>query len=400
MALASLLGAPADRLTVLALTLCLAALAAVALFYRRPQSATPARGSIDIWHLLLLLLWALATLLSVGKGYHVTDELVLWGAKGYGIAAQGIAAGASQWGTRTLPYPLNIPLLIAAFKILFNETLPASKLLFPLFYLGLLFLTYDFLSYNIQRTTAGLATLLLATAPILFQHAAIGYANLPLVYALAAAIVLIQRASAAAPGAAQNASLLFAGAFLALGAWTRPEGLLLSWIVAALAVAWNLPAVRKTGGLKPLAYLLAPLCLYTLFWLVASRLIYPPTERNSGMYQGAITQLVGGNLHLAEIAYILREFFRSLLSLGVWGLVGIGLLLLPWLGRRPPNETGRPALLTLAAGLCCLLLVLAIYGLVSYSPGRDISWWVSTGLDRMAMPGIVLLWLGVASRLR
>ncbi len=45
MALASLLGAPADRLTVLALTLGLAAIAAVVLFYRRPQSATPARAA-------------------------------------------------------------------------------------------------------------------------------------------------------------------------------------------------------------------------------------------------------------------------------------------------------------------------------------------------------------------
>ena len=254
-------------------------------------------------------------------------------------------------------------------------------------------------SLRLQRTTAGLATLLLATAPILFQHATIGYANLPLVYALAAAIILLQRALAAAPGAAQNASFLFAGAFLALGAWTRPAGLLLSWIVAALAVAWNLPAARKTGSLKPLAYLLAPLCLYTLFWLVASRLIYPPSDRNSGMYQGAITQLMSGNLHIVEAEYILSQFFRDLVSLGVWGAVGFGLLLLPWLGRRPSGEGGDPSLFSMAAGVCCILLVLGIYQLVSYSPGRDISWWVSTGLDRMAMPGIVLLWLGVASQL-
>jgi hypothetical protein len=398
-ALAALLGAPVNRLTVLGISLGWVLLGVTALLYRRPRSATPGRNSIDYWHGFLLLLWALATAISVGKGYHSTDELVLWGAKGYGIAAQGIAAGASQWGTRTLAYPLNIPLLIAAFKTLFNETLPASKILFPLYYLSLTFLVYDYLSEKSTRTTAGLATLLLATAPILFQHATIGYANLPLAYALAAALVLLLHAITAGPGAAQNASFLFAGTFLTLGAWTRPEGLLMCWIVAGLGVAWNIPGIRKTGSLRPLAYLLAPLCLYTIFWLVASRLIYPPSDRNNGMYQGAITQLASGNLHIAEAGYILGEFFRGLLSLGVWGVIGLGLLLLPWLGRRPPGERGNPWLLGVAAGICCIFLVLGIYQLVSYSPGRDISWWVSTGLDRMAMPGIVLLWLGIASRL-
>ncbi len=119
-------------------------------------------------------------------------------------------------------------------------------------------------------------------------------------YALAAAIILLQRALAAAPGAAQNAAYLFTGAFLALGAWTRPEGLLMCWIVAGLGIAWNIPSIRKTRNPAPLAYLLAPLCLYTIFWIVASRLIYPPSDRNSAMYQGAITQLMSGNLHIVE----------------------------------------------------------------------------------------------------
>jgi hypothetical protein len=407
LSLASLLGAPISRLTILAITLGWAALGVGALLYHQlrsvihQQDASPngRRRVIDFWHVCLLLLWGVAVAISVGKGYHATDEVVLWGAKGYGIAGHGIAAGASQWGTRTMAYPLNIPLLIAAFKTIFNEILPASKVLFPLFYLGLLILVYDFLSLKSTRTIAGLATLVLATAPILFQHATIGYANLPLVFTLVAALVLFQYALAAGPGAAQNAALFFAGTFLALGAWTRPEGMLMSWIVVAIVVAWIIPVARKTGNLRSLAYLLAPLCLYTLFWLIASRQIYPPSDRNSGMYLAAITQISNGNLHPAEAGYILSRFFRDLVSHSVWGVIGIGLLLLPWLGSHPPAGRNNSWLLTMAAGLCCILLVLGIYLLVSYAPGRDISWWVSTGLDRMIMPGIVLLWLGIASRL-
>ena len=65
-----------------------------------------------------LLLALLSLLLGVGKGYHATDEIVLWGAKGYGIAAMESLRDITLWGTNTVIYPLHIPILIASAKLL------------------------------------------------------------------------------------------------------------------------------------------------------------------------------------------------------------------------------------------------------------------------------------------
>ncbi len=48
----------------------------------------------------------------------------------------------------------------------------------------------------------------------------------------------------------------------------------------------------------------------------------------------------------------------------------------------------------LICGGVYLLAIVAMYYLVSYDPNHDISWWVSTGLDRMVLPGLLLAWVG------
>jgi hypothetical protein len=402
----SLLGAPWNRLTLLVVTLGWGLLGA-GMYYRawRKSSALQTRISshaqrpLDVWHGILLFTAAIATVLAVGHGYYASDEVVLWGVKGYGIAVRGLAEGASQWGTRTMSYPLNVPLNIAVFKTLFAELLPASKIIFPLFFLSLLVLLYDHLAERMPAHLAGLATLLLATAPLLFRHATIGYANLPLTYYLFATVILLYHAFTDDPGGEQNMAFYLAGCFLALSAWTRPEGLLLSWLLAGLALAWTIFVVKRPRPAQAAIALLVPLLLYTVFWAVASQAIYPPTGRNSALVSTAIQQLTQGNLHLIELAYILQYFITEVFTPTIWGAVGFGLLLLPWLGKRTAAAQRTAWTFAIGAGLICVLLILGIYQLASYDPGRDISWWVSTGLERMMLPGIVLLWLGITSRL-
>jgi len=403
--LITLLGAPWNRLTLLAVSLGWGLLGGGAHFYSRRkasnlQSITTSgeQRPFTLWHGILLIIAAIAAILAVGHGYSVSDEVILWGAKGYGIAARGMVEGASQWGTRTLSYTLNIPINIAIFKTLFAELLPASKIIFPLFFLGLLVLLYDHLAERMPAHQAGLATLLLATAPIIFRHATIGYANLPLTYYLFAAVILLHHALTGEPGGEQNKAFFLAGSFLALGAWTRPEGLILGWLLAGLAIAWAIFIARRPKPRRAAIALLAPLLVYTAFWVVASRAIYPSTARNSELVGNAIHQLIQGNLHLAELAYILRYFITQLFTTSIWGVVGLGLLLIPWLVLRAPAARHPPWLFAASAGLICVLLILGIYQLASYDPAQDISWWVSTGLERMALPGIVLLWLGITSR--
>ncbi|MCK4901556.1 MAG: hypothetical protein KAS38_22425, partial [Anaerolineales bacterium] len=134
---------------------------------------------LDPWQVVFLVLGGIACLISVGKGYHSTDAILLWGAKGNGIAATGTIMQVIAWGTNTVPYPLNIPVLIGALKVLFTDILPASKLVFSGYYIGLMFILYHALCwFGTRRSITGLATLLVGTAPLVFRHATLGYANL------------------------------------------------------------------------------------------------------------------------------------------------------------------------------------------------------------------------------
>lgn len=352
---------------------------------------------MDAWHAVLLVCGVIALALSVGKGYHATDEIVLWGVKGYGIAARGMVEGVTNWGTRTVAYPLNIPMQIATFKTLFGDPLPVSKALFPFYYVCLLILIYDYLAGKTPAWIAGLATLLLASAPLTFRHASIGYANLPLAYYLTAGVVLIQPALEA-ENSRRRRQLLAAGAFLALGAWTRPEGLVLSWLIAGVYAAW-LIYTKEKHKLDKFLGLVSPLLVYTFFWYAASRLIYPPAMRSSAMATAALGQIGSGNLHLVEAGYILTAMLTDLFQPDTWGWVGFSLLGLTLLAFLPPRPHQRNNFFALFAGLGCASLVLGIYQVASYDAGRDISWWVSTGLNRMMLPGIVLTWVGVVSLL-
>jgi hypothetical protein len=39
-------------------------------------------------------------------------------------------------------------------------------------------------------------------------------------------------------------------------------------------------------------------------------------------------------------------------------------------------------------------MVFVMYYVASFDTNHDVSWWVSTGLERMLFPGLLLLWLG------
>ena len=70
--------------------------------------------------------------------------------KGYGIAAARSLDTVAKWGTNTLPYPLHVPVLIASFRMLFGEVLPAAKMLFSAYYLALVVLIYAYLRDQVR----------------------------------------------------------------------------------------------------------------------------------------------------------------------------------------------------------------------------------------------------------
>ena len=350
-----------------------------------------ARRGMDFWPLLLLALGALSLVISVGKGYHTTDEILLWGAKGYGIAATGDLQAANEWGTRTVIYPLHIPILIASFRLLSGDLLPASKIVFSGYYICLSLLLYHFLlQFKVRRSLAGIATLLVATAPLVFRHGTIAYANLAFSYYLVTAVLLLV-AELSRPRPTSRGAFL-SGLFFAAACWTRPEGLVMSAGVIALLL--GLALFKRWGvGLRQVVALLSPLAIYQVYWLILKPAVYSQAAAKANLPLEALRQLTSGNLHIGSVLYILRSLALTVVDRGAWGVLGVLMLLALFLSFRA-FARHRQAGLAALSGLVCVGAVLAIYQVTSYDTVHDLSWWISTGFDRLLLPGFLLLWVG------
>lgn len=363
-----------------------------------PAARWPEWSRLDPWPLVFLAIGGLMAILAAGKGYHAADEVQIWGVKGAGIALTRSLSTVTQWGTNTLPYPLNIPILIAAARLLFGEILPASKLLFTGFYVGLALVSYHFLlQVGVRRAIAGLATLLLATAPLLVRHAALGFANLPLAYYLVCGVLLLALAIVEVGGGSRAGLVLLGGLCFAGAAWTRPEGLVMA--LAAMALLWVIAFLShlKALSLRETLLLVLPLGLYAVIWQLIGLVAYSQGAAKSGLAGAALARFLAGDLHLPQAGYILRTLLASLLDPVTWGSLGMGLLIIlaGLVIAVLLRQRARPAaFLVLACGLLITLIVMGTYFVASYDTVHDISWWLNSGLDRMALPAVALLWIG------
>ncbi len=351
--------------------------------------------STHIWFVLFGILSLLTAILAVGKGYHASDAISLWGAKGYGIASQGLVTGISFWGTSTTRYPLHIPILIASFKVLFSEVLPASKLVFPLYYLGLLGVMYRYLETRIPQVIAGIGCLTFATAPILFRHAQLAYANLTFTFYVVSAVLIFLDALDHSNAGIKDKRLFLAGLFFMFSAWTRPEGILLSGLTLMMVIISSSPI--KNIGWKSLVRIATPLTIFAFLWLLLSRYIYITPTRESELFSSALIQFLRGNLHLSEAGFILEYLGSELINPSSWGIIGIGIILFLSVDLLLSRRLFFTP--TLLAGFVFIAAISGVYYLTSYDNNHDISWWVSTGMNRMIFPGIALLWIGSVEKL-
>jgi len=112
-------------------------------------------------------------------------------------------------------------------------------------------------------------------------------------------------------------------------------------------------------------------------------------------YQGGRwVKFCRGTCHLDAVLYILRTLLRGLiLDIETWGIFGVALLMIlsissiAYLRKR---ESG----LILWGGLLFLGIVVTTYYIASYDTVHDISWWINTGLDRMLLPGTIIVVVG------
>ena len=360
--------------------------------------------------ILYLIVFAIVTgfvaALALGQAYHWSDEIILWGDKGYGIASSGLSAGVSAWGTQTTIYPLHLPLMISGFRLLFGDGLPESKLIFPLYYLGLSILIFNFLRQRIGNHLAGLLTLAYMATPMIFYQGSLAYANLPLTFYLTGAVIAIINAYET-QGRLILSEFLLGGLFLVLAAWTRPEGLVMSSLIAILAVAVFLWRARESRLVAALLVLVGPLAVYSLLWWLTSKLVYQRPVWSSQVFQAGIKNILSGNLNLDNGLYLIRSFFSGVIDQRIWGVLGIGLLVLivlitflfivKRLKHIPQATLRQSSFFLLGTGLLCILSILGMYLLLANDPTGNFSWWIDTGLFRMLIPGISLLFLGLVA---
>jgi hypothetical protein len=259
----------------------------------------------------------------------------------------------------------------------------------------LLLFTFGFLTWKgISPGRAGLATALLATAPLLFRHATIAYANLPLAYALLCGMVMLSEALHGQGDLRSHQPSLLAGAMLVAAAWTRPEGLALA--LAGLLAMAGMYALRggRLASIQHIAFLALPLAGYALMWVALRGAAYTRPTGQGDMVGNALAAIYTGQLHLSEMVYILRRLVVDLFDPVTWGVLGVALLVAAWLSlRRRPRHSQASSLAL--PGLVFLAAILGMYYLTSYDTTHDISWWVSTGLGRMLLPAVCLLWVGL-----
>jgi len=223
--------------------------------------------------------------------------------------------------------------------------------------------------------------LCLALTPLLFEHATLGYANLPYT------AYLVLGCGEAVQGIVTQDSRrqVLSGVLLGLAAWTRPEGALAvasTMVALGLAVHWTRPL-----RLRLLAWIL-PTAVLAGVWVV-----FVVTHAPGGQIQqalGAALQFwAQGEMHLSAFYWIARFMGRQAIELSVWGVLPLACVTLLVLGVRRLGPRSHPdaflagvVLVVLAAGVTLQFYLADFQGqLMNY---------LGNSANRMYMPVVVL----------
>jgi hypothetical protein len=340
-------------------------------------------------HLMVLIpigiLTILAAIFAVGRSYSTWDAIVIWGVKGYGMVEGGTILSGRSWGAYGLSYPWNIPIQISFFRLLDGDVLPGSKLLFPMYFAALLLGSYTFLYRHLEWKFAVLGTLFLGTIPFLFEHATIGYANLPFTCYLVLGILLSLDGMVEDEAPRQ----FIGGILLGLAVWTRPEGIFLV-LTSTLAIISAARFILKRK-IRWMAWLL-PAVIISVSWLVITSIF-----GNQNLFSSSVLSMVDGwsglDLKLDSVYWIARFLARQSIELKVWGLMMVIIVFLFIMNIRkliPRKYPFQASLLLITIVLGATVAV--YYYLVSYT--RDLHYLLGTSVNRLFMPMWVLavLW--------
>lgn len=403
MFLVSWAGLPLNAATLLGLYAVLGVVAA--LLARRASRMSPVNnpsldspvGKLDSWltrccWILIALLILGAAILAVGLSYFGWDDIANWALKGYGIALEGSIFAGRQWGSIGLSYPMNLTLIIAVFRIFGGNLLPGSKLLYPVFYAALLLGCYRFwVMHGLKRWVASVCALALATTPIIFTHAYMGYANLATTFYLIMGLMLCLN-SMEVRGTREA---VLGGILLAMGLWTRPEGFVMC--IAVLSALGLGSMLRRGPSFHWLAALI-PLAIVGGSWFIFLKTQAASDTASYGLIGMAWRGILAGQIHWSALYTILRFIAGQVLRFRDWGLLpllagGLAVLGLRWTRLRRDIAYTTLLFATLMIGLA----MIGFQYVVAYAPADPgyVYTWLSLEFTRVAMPaGVSLALLG------
>jgi hypothetical protein len=360
-----------------------------------PKAAGSAWGKSTVWVVgslgALAVLWlAVNAYLAVAQSYSLWDAIAIWSVKGYGIALEGSVFAGREWGGNGLAYPLNIPMLVSLFTLAGGDPLPASKVIFPLYFASLLVGVYRFSrTWGMRRELAGLAVLYVASIPVLYTDSTTGYANAPMTaYLVLGGLTILEGAQASS-----SRNLVTGGVLLGLASWTRAEGV--AYAAAILVSGLMVLAFFERARAKWL-WALVPLVVIIGPWLVFYRLHGGDVGRlAAGAISSAFQALLSGQWHLGTIRLILQEAIRALVDVKSWGWVWpLSMVLVALLYPRA-SRTERAGFLA-AAAMCgaSVLVTIAIFYIGSFGIA-GLRTWLATTFRRELLPSPLLLFASI-----
>jgi len=189
------------------------------------------------------------------------DALTMFDYRGRAIAVQQSLAflrHEAYWGS----FPLLTSLGHALVRVLDGTT---PNVLYPLYYASLLAVFY----LNVAKLSGGLAaagfTVIVATTPLLWQHAAEPLTNLPFTFYYGVGTMYVYRWVVAR----ERSHLLLGGLLMGLSAWTRYGS---EPLVLAVAIPVTVCALRRREPSAPVLFLLM-FALVEAPWLLYQRYV-------------------------------------------------------------------------------------------------------------------------------
>jgi len=328
--------------------------------YRREEKPVRRMSALQLMGIVLLSVWVASKLIYVlleGSGCPVFtwDSLENWSSGGkFFFYSKGLALGPSQEhyfgrGYRTfLDYPLHIPLMQTWTALCLGTFHEVYVKIYNVFYFwSVIGLTFSAVKRETSAMTALAAAFFVSTVPLLTYHASEGYADLPLSYYALCATIYFRRylETTATSKGAGNRSLWVMGTVVALGSWTKGEGILFTAAFTLALFFYLLRSKMLKNAWKDLLSYCIPILTVAIPWHLFVVL------NGVGSGRGYENFLATG-LHFEVLPIILKQVVLGA-NFNLIFLFFFTLLLFAW---RPLFHTELKYLLFPAIGVMMLFL--------------------------------------------